>query len=293
MRWPHMHKIIHLSDVHFGIHEQPIVHSVERFIERTEADMVICAGDLTQWADPEEFEQARNWIEKIEGWGHEVLAVPGNHDVPSTDLVQRFTKPHARWDKHMGEDRNPWLEREGLAILGLNTARGLVVKNGKISDDQIALMRERFAKAASDALRILVCHHPLWKLPRGDAPGDAILNQAAAVAATDDAGIDLILTGHNHTSSVHRTLDLPRGDGSALAIQAGTAFSSRLRTEPPSFNIINANRLDCSIRVMGWDGDNYVERRQHRYVREHDEAHWQVTEASAASVIAQMAQEAS
>ncbi|WP_260482199.1 metallophosphoesterase family protein [Sphingomicrobium flavum] len=285
-----MHRLIHLSDIHFGIHDQPVVEAVEQTIKQTEADLVICAGDVTQWADPEEFEQAKAWLDKIEGHGHEVLVVPGNHDVPSTDLVQRFLKPHARWDKHMGEERNPWIERPGLAILGLNTARGLVIKNGKISDDQIALMRERFAQAANDALRILVCHHPLWELPRGAKPGDAIQNQMAAVNATDDVGIDLVLTGHNHTSSVHRTLDLPNGDGTALAIQAGTAFSTRIRTEPPSFNIIHANRTACAITVMGWDGDHYVERRQHHYVREHDEAHWQVSEASVASLMGDLAQ---
>ncbi len=288
-----MHTFVHLSDIHFGIQEDHIVDACEQWIAGTDADLVLVAGDLTQWATKEEFDQAEAWLDKIENHGHKVLFVPGNHDVPAVNLFERFVKPHGRWDRHIGEEhRNWWHEEPGLAILGLNSARGLVVKNGKISDDQIEMMREKFASAADDALRILMCHHPLWELPRGGEPGDAIQNQMAVVNATDDVGIDLVLTGHNHTSSVHRTLDLPHGDGSALAIQAGTAFSRRLRTEPPSFNIINAHRTDCHIRVIGWDGDNFVERRQHRYVREHDEAHWQPTEASAASVVAQLAREA-
>lgn len=285
-----MHRIVHLSDIHFGIHEEHIVDACEAQIAETEADLVVVAGDLTQWATPEEFEQAEAWLDKIENHGHEVLIVPGNHDVPSTDFVQRFFKPHHRWDKYIGEEhRNWWFERDGLAILGLNTARGLVIKNGKISDDQIELMCERFAAAPSDALRILVCHHPLWELPRGDDPGDAIQNQMAAVNATDDAGIDLILTGHNHTSSVHRTLDLPNGDGSALAIQAGTAFSTRLRTEPPSFNIIAADRMRCEVEVIGWDGDRFVERRRHFFHREHDEAHWKPARSNVAEIVADLA----
>ena len=47
-------------------------------------------------------------------------------------------------------------------------------------------------------------------------------------------------------------------------------FSTRIRTEPPSFNVIRADRFECDVRVMGWDGDHYVERRHHRYLREHD-----------------------
>ncbi|MEN3971746.1 metallophosphoesterase [Sphingomicrobium sp. XHP0235] len=290
-----MHRILHLSDVHFGIHEEHLVAACEQYIADTHADYLIVAGDLTQWNDPEEYRLARLWLEKIEERGHNLIVVPGNHDVPSFDLVKRFTRPVADYVKHMGEygeDLNPWIEDEGIAILGLNTARGLVIKNGKISNSQIELMREKFGAASPNALRILTCHHPLWKLPRGEKLGDAVQNQVAAVSATDDCGIDLILTGHNHTSSVHRTLDLPKGDGSALAIQAGTAFSTRIKIEPASFNLIEADRFNCVITVIGWDGDSFVERRQHHYTREHDEAHWQPTSANAMGLVAEVARAA-
>lgn len=284
-----MKTILHLSDMHFGEHEPQIVAAVEEHLERTEADFCVLAGDFTQWASDEEFRLARDWTEKIRDRGHRVMAVPGNHDVPSVNLFERFFSPTGQYEKWMGFDLCPWHEEPGIAMLGLNSARGLVVKNGEIDAEQIAHMKAKFAGAADDALRVLVLHHPMFELPRGDDRSDPIMNQDAAVSATDDAGVDLILSGHNHTSSVHRTLDLPKGDGSALVIQAGTAFSTRIRTEPPSFNIIRSNRFDCTVRVMGWDGDHYVERRQHRFVREHDEAHWQPTEASAASVVADLA----
>ena len=258
-----MKTILHLSDMHFGEHEPQIVAAVEEHLSRTEADYCVLAGDFTQGASDREFKLAREWTDKIRERGHKVMAVPGNHDVPSINLFERVFNPDGQWEEWMGE----------------------------IDAEQIAHMKEKFSKAADDALRVLVVHHPMFELPRGDERSDAIKNQDAAVSATDDAGVDLILSGHNHTSSVHRTLDLPKGDGSALVIQAGTAFSTRIRTEPPSFNIIRSNRFDCSVKVLGWDGDHYVERRQHRFVRDDDEAHWKATEASAASVIGQMAQE--
>nr|WP_255554750.1 metallophosphoesterase [Sphingomicrobium sp. B8] len=284
-----MKTILHLSDMHFGEHEPAIVAAVEEHLDRTEADYCVLAGDFTQWASDKEFELAAAWTEKIRERGHKVMAVPGNHDVPSINLFERVFNPDGQWEEWMGEDKCPWFEDDGMAMLGLNTARGLVIKNGEIDAEQIAHMKEKFAGASDDALRVLVVHHPMFELPRGDERSDAIKNQEAAVSATDDAGVDLILSGHNHTSSVHRTLDLPKGDGSALVIQAGTAFSTRIRTEPPSFNIIRANRFDCSVKVLGWDGDHYVDRRQHRFVRDDDEAHWQPTDASAAEVIANVA----
>ncbi|MCJ8190379.1 metallophosphoesterase family protein [Sphingomicrobium aestuariivivum] len=290
-----MHKIIHFSDVHFGIHEEHLVAATELFLERHESDLVVIAGDLTQWAKEEEFELARAWLDKIEERGHRIMVVPGNHDTPSFNLVKRFMSPNAAYVKHMGEwgeELNPWLNEDGFAILGLNSMRGLVVKNGKISDEQIQLMRDKFAEAQDDDLRILTLHHPMWKLPRGEELSDPIQNQVAAVSATDDVGIDLILSGHNHTSSVHRTVDLPKGDGSALVIQAGTAFSTRIKIEPASFNYIEADRHNCLIKVIGWDGDNYVERRQHHYQREHDEAHWQPSNANAMGLVAEVARAA-
>jgi 3',5'-cyclic AMP phosphodiesterase CpdA len=267
-----MPRLIHLSDLHFGAHDPVLVEAVERRLDEEAPDLVVVSGDFTQRARTEQFEEAGAFLMRVRDAGHEVLAVPGNHDVPLYDVLRRFLSPLTRYKRHIDDSLCPFVQIDGAAVLGINTARSLTFKNGHVSEEQMQLIRETFAKTSKSQPRILVTHHPLFALPVGDGPelGELMDDHELALNAIADAGVDLLLAGHNHRASVNDAGSLVKGAGKALVIQAGTATSTRTRDELQSFNRIEIDGSGVRVTIQRWDGAGFVSG-DSQFFERHDE----------------------
>ena len=264
--------LAHLSDVHFGRHDPAAVAAVLDDLAATRPDLVVVSGDFTQRARRSQFREARVFLQDIEALGLAWLGVPGNHDIPLYDVARRFLAPLKRYRHYITRDLTPRFEAPGVAVAGINTARSLTIKDGRVSEEQIAGLAAHFADVPATAMRVLVTHHPLFALPVGDGPelGKAIGKQEMALDAIAEAGIDVLLAGHNHRASTHHAADLITRAGSALVIQAGTATSTRLRDEEQSFNLIEIAPDDVTVTVQAWDGGQFASRDAQRYRRSAD-----------------------
>ena len=267
-----MARLIHLSDLHFGAHDPRLVEAVEQRVHEEKPDLVVISGDFTQRARTEQFRDACGFLERLRDAGHEVLGVPGNHDVPLYDVLRRFLSPLTRYKRFIDEELCPFHEVPGATILGINTARSLTFKDGRISHEQLDFIRATFDRTDPKSLRILVTHHPLFALPVGDGPelGKAIGRQELALDAIGDAGVDLLLAGHNHRASAHHASDLATRAGSALVVQAGTATSTRLRDEEQSFNRIDIDGESVTLTVQAWAEESFQSADAQRFIREGD-----------------------
>jgi len=252
-----MARIVHLSDLHFGAHDDRLVEAVETTVADLKPDMVVVSGDFTQRARTEQFKEACRFLERLRDGGHEVLGVPGNHDVPLYDVLRRFLSPLARYRRYIDETLCPFIELPGVAVLGINTARSLTFKDGRINKDQVEFIRESFARTPSEAMRVLVTHHPLFALTVGDEVERAIGRQEMALDAIQDAGVDMLLAGHNHHASSQDASDLVTRAGGALVIQAGTATSTRVREQDQSFNTIDIVEAGVTVTVNAWNGASF------------------------------------
>src|ERR1700751_128793 len=163
-----MARPVHLSDLPFGAHSDELVEAVEQKIDELKPDLVAISGDFTQRARTEEFREACHFLEQLRESGHEVLCVPGNPDVPLYDVLRRFLSPLTRYRRFIDETLCPFVELPGVAVLGINTARSLTFKDGRISEEQVAFIRETFSRTNPDAVRVLVSHHPLYAVPVGE-----------------------------------------------------------------------------------------------------------------------------
>ena len=264
-----MASIAHLSDVHFGAHDPKVVDAAEAWLLEHRPDVVVISGDFTQRARVEQFQMASAWLNKLRSDGFAILAVPGNHDVPLYDIARRFARPLHRYKRYISNDLCPWFENDGLAVLGINTARSLTIKDGRINREQMEIIRERFRDVPKHKTRVLVTHHPLFAMPIGEGGelSEAVGRHEDAVTAVCEAGVHIALAGHFHRTFADAARRMVKNAGNALVIQAGTATSVRLRNnELQSFNWIETHRnSEVDLQVIAWDGERFRARDVARY----------------------------
>lgn len=243
--------IAHLSDLHFG-HVDPAIPPVLRAaLLDIGPDLLVVSGDLTQRARREQFWQARHFLDSLP---FPRVVVPGNHDVPLYNVLARWLRPLEKYKTIISADLEPVYADEEIVAVGINTARALTFKNGRINQRQVDELHERLAAIGPGArVRIVVAHHP-FILPEGADPRDLIGRAKMGLSAFAEAEVDLILSGHLH---VGRTVVEATADGAAgpslLLIQAGTATSTRLRDDMNSFNVLRIAHPELTIERLSWD----------------------------------------
>ncbi|MDB5686155.1 MAG: phosphohydrolase [Rhizorhabdus sp.] len=253
-----MARIAHLSDIHFGANDPRIVLATEAWLQQRRPDLIIISGDLTQRARIEQFRAASAYVNRLRAAGFALLVVPGNHDIPLYDVMMRFAAPLHRYKRYISNDLCPWFENDQIAVLGINTARSLTFKDGRINKEQIAIIEQRFGAVPRHKTRILVTHHPLFAMPIGGGGelSEAVGRHENAVRAVCRAGVHIALAGHFHRTYAEAARKMVANAGGALVIQAGTATSTRLRnSELQSFNWIETNDSSAiELQVIAWDG---------------------------------------
>jgi 3',5'-cyclic AMP phosphodiesterase CpdA len=245
-----MRTIVHLSDLHFGRVDAQLLAPLRAQVLALAPDVVVVSGDLTQRAKSEEFIAAKAWLDTLPG---PQIVVPGNHDISLYNLYRRFAQPLKRYKRHITEDLSPFYADDEIAVLGVNTARSLTFKDGRVNEEQVAEIRSKLQGLGEGITRIVVTHHP-FDLPHGFDEDDLVDRAPMAMAAFADSGVDVLLAGHLHASHISSTAARYRIDEyAALVVQAGTATSTRGRGEVNSFNVVRVESTRIEVERWGWD----------------------------------------
>jgi len=245
-----MRTLVHLSDLHFGKVDESLLEPLRALVHRIAPDVVVVSGDLTQRAKSEQFEQAKAWLDTLPG---PQIIVPGNHDISLYNVFRRFLQPLTRYKRYITDDLDPMYVDEEIAVLGVNTARSLTFKDGRVNKEQVASIKEQLAGLDPKITRIIVTHHP-FDLPEHYDEDDLVDRAPMAMKAFADCGVDLLLSGHMHTSHAGNTSERYQlSEYAALVVQAGTATSTRGRGEVNSFNVVRVEHERVEVDRYGWD----------------------------------------
>ncbi len=235
--------LYHLSDIHFGLEDTRALDWVKAEIAGRRPAAVAITGDLTMRARTREFDAACAWISSLEA---PVTVEVGNHDLPYSNLFERFFYPYRRI-RGIEDKVEKELALPGIAIVPLKTTvraqPRLNWSKGWVTGSAL-----RKCLAAIDALpagtRALVAvHHPLREV--GTAGTALTRGGREALAELAKRRVLGVLSGH-----VHDAFDITEqtAHGPVRMIGAGT-LSRRVRSTPPSFNEISWDGEKLSVEV--------------------------------------------
>jgi 3',5'-cyclic AMP phosphodiesterase CpdA len=237
--------LLHVSDLHFGRVPPGMAEALEAVALKIAPDVLVVSGDLTQRARIEEFEQARTFLDRLP---FPRVVIPGNHDVPLFNPYGRFVERLARFRRYITEDLSPSYHDDEVAVYGVNTARSLTWKGGRINALQINAVRALLCELPPNVTRVITTHHPI-DVAR------------AALRRWSGCGADLLLCGHLHVGATAL-------DEKTLIVNAGTAISTRGRGQANSFNVIGIDtRSHVTITQWAWDGQGFVKLEDALYER--------------------------
>lgn len=234
-----MRTIAHISDIHFGDADPGVVERLAEKIRELAPDLIVVSGDLTQRARSRQFAEARAFLSRLP---RPQLVVPGNHDVPLYNVFDRFVNPLKKFKKYITDDLTPEFVDDELAVFGINTARSLTIKGGRVSKEQVDDLLVKLCALDETRVKMIVTHHP-FDLPEGFDEDDIVGRAKKVMPELAECGADIFLAGHLHVSNITHSARRYRMENgySALIIQAGTAASRRERGEDNSFNVLEVD----------------------------------------------------
>lgn len=264
-----MRSIAHISDLHFDRIDPAVAEALVDELNGDPPDLIAVSGDLTMRARSREYRAARAFFDRLRA---PILAVPGNHDITSYWLHERFMDPLGRWRRFIAEEPEPvWIDDQ-IAVVGVNTTSRagsfLDWSQGRVGQTRLRRAVERLQGLPDNLFRIVVAHHPF--LPPEAAPKTRLVGRAeAALAAFAAQGVRMILSGHLHLGYI-RSRGAAAGAGTAggaagsgvdagdlLVVQAATATSTRLRGEPNAYNRIRIESGSAVVEVRVWSGHGW------------------------------------
>ncbi len=254
----------------YKIHQRAIADLIAADLIQQRVDHIAVTGDLTNLGLPQEFIEARKWLEHV-GAPDRVSVVPGNHDIYTKRMSGASCLED--WAPYMTSDdwgRNqfgaqsevfPYVRKLGqVALVGVNSAVPTppFYAYGRVGSQQL----ERLA-AVLDLLRrgglmrVVMIHHP--PLP-GQAPRMKALSDASELKTVlEQHGAELVLHGHNHMETV---VSMPCSGGTCVISgvpSASAAIAAHEREPVARYHIYTLNGTEKIERISrGLDSNGSI-----------------------------------
>jgi 3',5'-cyclic AMP phosphodiesterase CpdA len=219
------------------------------FLSRLSIDQILLGGDFTTTALTEEFEEAKEWVNRLPfSW----IAIPGNHD-----CYTRRSYKTKRFYYYFGQKTlaTPSLEKHGVQAHALNDlywlvcldtakATSLSSSRGLFSKEHEAALVSLLKTLPKEAFILVLNHYPFF----ANDVKKRTLERGAALEEIlrGDPRIKAYLQGHSHR---HTIADL-QVSGLPLILDSGSAADGRRGT----WNLLTFEKEGVQIDVCRWNG---------------------------------------
>ncbi|MEE9493441.1 MAG: metallophosphoesterase [Gammaproteobacteria bacterium] len=217
------------------VHRREILDALERDLKQQNPNHIVVTGDLTHIGLPDEFCQARRWLESL-GSSESVTVIPGNHDV----YVERpWQENYLHWQSYMLSDEGnseevgvkaffPSVRRRGsVVIIGLSSAVASApfFATGKVGEWQLKKLAAILKKTAKESLfRIVLIHHP--PLPGIEKWRKRLVDIEPFLTILKQYGAELVLHGHGHTA-VSNVIETAAGNTPVIGVASASSAGTR------------------------------------------------------------------
>jgi 3',5'-cyclic AMP phosphodiesterase CpdA len=249
-------------------HRSEVLEALRRDLRGMHPAHVVITGDLTQIALPDEFRQARVWLELLGSPG-EVTVVPGNHDayVPVS-----WEQGLSRWQPYLVSDAIHGLGRADstasvfpslrvrgpVAFIGLSSAQpsAPLLATGRLGERQLKRLEALLEQTRSRGLfRVVLLHHP--PVPGEERWRKRLTDAAQLCAVIARQGAELVLHGHRHRS-VQSRIEIPGTQVPVFGIPSASSIGlSTGRTA--QYHIYTVRTADAAwtleLEVRGYNAD--------------------------------------
>ncbi|MDQ3913048.1 MAG: metallophosphoesterase [Actinomycetota bacterium] len=233
-------KIVQMSDIHVGsgLFGTELISTA---IEETNAlgpDLVAIVGDLTTEGYQWEFEEAKEYLDRIEC--PSVVVAMGNHDARSVG--------YRHFEELFGA-------REGSVTVPVpeGEAKVVALDSTKPDLDEGEIGREHYAWLDSELRgwergpKIVMIHHHILAVPGTGRDVNILRDAGDVMAILREIGVDIVLSGHRHVPYVWSI-------SGVRIVHSGTVSTMRVRgMMPPSYNIIelDTERVEITLKEPG------------------------------------------
>lgn len=228
-------RIAHISDPHFGTVLPDVRSALVAGLTALRPDLVLITGDITQRARRAQFRDARTFKRELEPL--RAFAIPGNHDLPLFNWIERLARPYGGFHRYFQSKREREFQLGPVHVFGLNSTSRWRHVQGRLSLERIR--PQLTAPHPTAVVRIVAMHHPLACAQAIDDK-NVIKDALPTMRLFEEAKIDLVLSGHVHDPYVALSSQRYEAHRPMILAVAGTCLSRRVRKDAPnSFNLID------------------------------------------------------
>jgi 3',5'-cyclic-AMP phosphodiesterase len=240
-------RIALLSDIHCGTltFDEALMEAIVKRVNGMAPDVVVIAGDLTANGYEWEFEQAAEWIGRLEP---PKVVIPGNHDSRNVGYVhfeRFFGDRFARYRKSFDPMRAERMQASGVTVVSVDSSSP-DLDDGHVGREHYGWIRAQFEEP--DDVKIFAIHHHLVSIPGTGRERNIITDAGDLLAELTGLDVDVVLSGHKHVPFFW-------GLNGMLICNSGTASTWRVRgLTPPSWNEIQIDASTIKVYLHYGDG---------------------------------------